>query len=450
MNECTLSRESSSSSSSSSVTTKGILRIHRYIKEMVSSSQQHQQSIHYSPDVKEYAEKIGFNVEKYTTYVLSVKIEKQTNKHKKELDIIQDCFTQMKYNFTEIGSKQMFIQSILNTDFQNDQQAGSPSQELINQQETQISKGKKEFKEIKENNTKLINEIIKIINDIIDADSKLQKDKDNIIDLLIGSKSQINSLFGMNEKVSEMMSKELSLLSVNDKLISKIDWVSQYTRVLEKLNGCKVIQQGSSDNNNNNITCELTIGGIGGLSTIIYQVLLKFTNETNSNNNNNNNNGNLIGIQLKPQPCKELVEYLDELVQDYTQNNNSNNNNNNNNNDQQKQKQKEKEFGELLQEISFTLNNYHRRDREIEVATLKLQITRKDSMHTLLHTDFPSRHSCSVQMDIDYPLHPNSLVQLLSVHKNGQEIPISKLPNIQSSSNNLGQYLSYLSNQLNH
>ncbi|KYQ91492.1 hypothetical protein DLAC_07249 [Tieghemostelium lacteum] len=221
----------------------------------------------------------------------------------------------MKFNFIEIGSKQLFIKNI-GSSSSEPQQLSSPSQAELNSLDANIRQGKKIFKEIKEGNTKLFQEIVQIVSEVTTVDEKFQETKKTLVDLLQDMESRLKNLLDLEESI---LNSEKELLQHGTTMQEKIeisqDWFQQFRLVQESLLGFKVINI-----QNNQLDIQFTLDtNSENTTTNTVHVQLKF------NSIPNQNRFQLISIHFRDenQNNKYTDQYTKELINDFNFNSTS-------------------------------------------------------------------------------------------------------------------------------
>ncbi|EFA83747.1 hypothetical protein PPL_02814 [Heterostelium album PN500] len=364
----------------------------------------------------EYAEQIGFSLSQYNeivndihknifNYLKSDQIDKKKLPNiEKDLNIIQECFQQMKFNYIEIGSKQRFMQSIISLD----SNLTSPSPEATNQLESSISKGKKDFKELKDINVRLANEVIAIINQIAEDDQILQKERENIKRLLDDANEQLDKLYSMDQTIEEMQKSDNKLITNNDRLLATIEWYQPYVKVIEKLQG---IRMTAGNSNAKELQFELTV------MAVQHQVAIKLDQSRQS----------IISLNMQPTPLR----HIDYLTEDFSN---------------------ISELATLVEELTFALTNHYRREKEIKELSKsyhiqRLQHSNENTNGCTIAVSLQTGHTCIIVFESDYPLHPNVHLYLKSITKNDIQIEFNEIKkHLQETKYDLQQLIEQLLN----
>eukprot|EP01132_Coremiostelium_polycephalum_P001969 gene1969-2420_t len=291
----------------------------------------------------------------------------------------------------------MFIQSIC-----NDTHITSPTQTTINSLDSSISKGKKEFKEIKDQNSKLLLDITKIINDILDVDEKFRKDKENIMNLVSDAEVQFEKLIEISQSILDLKKQNhYKSVTIKDKLSTSINWHENFNRMVETLKGFKTISYTV-----NSVLIEI----IPTIPLVMKQHQLSIQFDTVKQR--------ITGCYLSPM--------IPGLVEEVTENLSSG----------ERSDDLIKDISELIQEVQSSLINYYQRENEIiqlsKLYTIQVQeqsfsASLNNTNNNNINNNISNRsriisvqlknpvYFCTLVLDTDYPTY--STVTLLSIQK---------------------------------
>ncbi|KAF2072793.1 hypothetical protein CYY_005894 [Polysphondylium violaceum] len=347
-----------------------------------------------------------------------------TNKNfEKEINRIQENFSTLKFNFAEMGSKQKFMKSInqINVPIQ------SPNQSAIDQMEANISKEKKEFKEIKEQNTKLFAEVVKIISSITVLDDKFKNDKEALITLVQEANSQFEKIQIIKQSLQELQEssnrfEQNSQNQMKSKLSSSALWYTKFNQFAQLIQGYKVLPPSSPST----LCFEFNFQCNSRSQT---HILTLHASSTNNSVSNLDSPPHITGYHLSPPLPKSGRDY-ESIFHEYIQDNANLTWN---------------DIGDLVMEFKNSLSCFYLADTEINQLQTNYSVTRKhQTCRDELSITLPKGgFVCNFSIDYDYPKYSN--IQINFIQKPNNFDRIENLSFIQKKINenrwNLSQLL---------
>ncbi|KAM9955324.1 hypothetical protein ACTFIW_002382 [Dictyostelium discoideum] len=366
--------------------------------------------------------------------------KKNLNSIEKELGIVQDCFSKMKWNYIENGNKQLFIKDII-----SETQITTPSQHNVHSLEDQLKEIKNDFNNNKEKTKKAFEHIIEIINRFTGMNEKYQKEKQNLqssiskanelIENILKLVNNSNNITINNNKNNNNKSGNNNIINYSNNLNSSIQWYKKYNKFLESMGGLYIIP--NNDNQiikNSKIEFDLKIDTTKIIHKLIIELDENNNNDNNNINNNNNNNNSdnnnsdnnekvlnnlpiIKGYNLIPN-INELNKVLQDTISDYSN----------------EPLESFSDIGYLVGEFKNIISNYYLMEAEIQDLSLRFKIKRQTlKNYGELSIQLPNGFTCNLYLDSDYPKYSN--IEIQSIQKPNSNELVTNLSFIQKNIN---------------
>ncbi|KAK5578485.1 hypothetical protein RB653_008156 [Dictyostelium firmibasis] len=355
--------------------------------------------------------------------------KKNLNSIEKELSIVQDCFSKMKWNYIENGTKQLFIKEII-----SETQITTPSQHNVHSLEDQLKEIKNDFNNNKEKTKKAFEQIIEIISRFSEMNEKYQKEKQNLQSsiskanelieriLKLVSNNSITTTTPINNKLTNKNNNSNNtVVNYNNNLNSSIQWYKKYNKFLESMGGLYIIP-----NNDNNIIKGSKIEFELKIDTPKIHKLIIELEENNDNNNHDDNNKNneknlpiIKGYKLVPN-INELNKVLQDTISDFSNIN--------------EPLESFSDIGDLVGEFKNIISNYYLMEAEIQDLSLRFKIKRQPlKNYGEISIQLPTGFTCNLYLDSDYPKY--STIEIQSIQKPNSNELLTNLSFIQKNIN---------------
>ncbi|EGC32831.1 hypothetical protein DICPUDRAFT_155181 [Dictyostelium purpureum] len=361
--------------------------------------------------------------------------KKNLNNIEKELGIVKDCFSKMKWNFIENGNKQIFIKEII-----SETQITTPSQQSVHILEDKIKEIKKDFNENKEKTKKLFETIIEIINRFSDLNEKFEKEKINLQNSIIKASEyieKINKLFNQNSQNQNNTNTFLNLIlkvendSNNnnnnnniqqqqiEKINSSIEWYKKFNGFMESMNDLHFISNIEGDLN----SLQFEIKGLSNsrnshILTLALENqinLLDYTNKLSEKKKKNQL------IKISNYTLKPNIEELNKVIQDIVLDSSIS------------PIESFSEITELIYEVKNVISNYYSIESEIQDVSLRYKVNRQMKQYGELSIQLPTGYVCNLFLDSDYPKF--STIEIQSIQKPNSNELVTNLSFIQKEIN---------------